>query len=313
MKRIYFDAYTTRFDILKKHWEKHSPLLEKGTVGTNEPIVNVDLGGILVEIDWDQKKITKNVSIRCPGGMIKWNGLLVVPSMWKHEIYLFDEKLGLVKSFTHPYLSDMHSISVTSDNTLLVASTGIDALLEFNFQGELIWTWFATLNGFTTDQLGNERNLIIENVDHRKNEYPTLTQTTHLNSVIEDPYSKNHVLTTLFHQGQIIRVDKKTGEAKILLDGLISPHGLRRLVNGFIVTNTRRGEVLMLDDNFAIIKRFDLDSTWLQDSCLSSWDSLLGIRADKCDIVEVSLENGEILSTFKYDENWRGYQIFLPD
>jgi hypothetical protein len=312
-KKFYTSFHTTRFDILKAHWEKHSPKLENGAVGSKEPIVNVDLGGMVFEVDWLQKKVTHFPFIRCPGGIEIWRNHIVVPSMWEHEIYFFDRNFNMVNSFSHPYLSDIHSISLTSNDTLLVTSTGIDAILEFTFDGTLIWNWFATLNGYTIDQLGVSRNLIIENIDHRKNDYPTLSQTTHLNSVIEDPFSDDYLITTLFHQGEVVSVDKKTGSTTVLLSGLLSPHGLRKTENGFIVSNTRLGETLILDKNFKILSRFDLQSSWLQDSCISPWGTLFGIRSEKYDIIEVSLSNGEILDEFKYDSNWRGYQIFFPD
>jgi hypothetical protein len=177
----------------------------------------------------------------------------------------------------------------------------------------LLWSWFATLNGYTIDQLGKSRNLIIENIDHRKNDYPTLTQTTHLNSVIEDPNCRDYVITTLFHQGEIVSIHKQTGLTKSLLGGLRSPHGLRRIESGFTVSNTRLGEALILDNNFEIVRRFNLKSSWLQDACISPWGTLFGIRSEKCDIVEVSLDSGEVLEKFEYDNNWRGYELYFPE
>lgn len=311
-KKCYLSAYTTRFDILKKYWEKHSPKLKEGVVGTNASIGNIDLGGVLCEIDWTQKEIAKMRSIRCPGGIERWQEVLVVPSMWNHEFYFLEHELNVVKTLSHPYLNDVHSISVTSKDTLLVTSTGIDAILEFGSDGTVLWSWFATKNGYATDQLGNERALILENTDHRKNVYPTLTHTTHVNSVIEAPFSDTHVLATLFHQGEVVRIDKQTGKTEVLLDNLQSPHGLKRINEGFIVSNTRQGKVLLLDDEFALVKEFDFQSSWLQDASLSPWRTLCGIRSEKCDVVELAFDTGEVISQFQYDHNWRGYQIFFP-
>jgi hypothetical protein len=138
-KLFYASFSTTRFDILKKHWDKHSPELENGAIGTKEPIVNVDLGGILLKVNWQRKQAITSRPIRCPGGIGVWQNLIAVPSMWEHKIYLFDNDFELIRSFTHPYMSDMHSISLTSNETLLVTSTGIDAILEFDFDGALLW------------------------------------------------------------------------------------------------------------------------------------------------------------------------------
>lgn len=311
MKKVIASFLTTRYDLMKKHWEENAVLEQKGTTGTNKEIGrDVDLGGILIEVDWDSKKITKKRNLSCPSGISYWGDNLVVASMRQNVIYILNTEWNIIHTLTHPILNDIHSIYVTRDDTLLVASTGVDAIIEFNKAGDVLWKWFAFQNAFNIDQFGRKRSIQIDGVDHRKNDYPTLYQTTHLNSVIQHPQKSDIVIATLFHQGLVVSIDKKTGDTVILFEGLLNPHSIRKINNGYIVSDTKRGEVVFMDESFREIKRQNTGSVWLQDSKISSWGTLLVARGDKGDIVEISLETGETLNTFTYNKNWKIYQIY---
>lgn len=61
-------------------------------------------------------------------------------SGWRRGV-IADEDGDVYKSFTHELMNDVHEMQKTSRGTILVASTGMDVLLEFDRDFNLIWTW----------------------------------------------------------------------------------------------------------------------------------------------------------------------------
>ena len=98
-----------------------------------------------------------------------------------HEV---DADLNTIKRdvVNSPLFNALHSISRTQRG-YLVASTGLDLLLEFNRAGEILWSWWATDHGFEVTPAGRRRELD-KSADHRTIQYGTLTQTTHVNSAL---------------------------------------------------------------------------------------------------------------------------------
>ena len=142
-----------------------------------------------------------------------------------------------------PVFNMLHSLS-RSKHGYLVASTGVDAILEFTARGDLLWDWWATEHGFEYTPAG-EKRLLDKTIDHRGVKYGTLAQTTHVNSVAELP--DGTVLATLFHQGMIIAIDRETGNWQPVLDGLDHPHSVRIINEDYItVADTGRGRALLV-------------------------------------------------------------------
>lgn len=312
MKKIRATFLTTRYDLMKKHWEKHATLNKQGVPGTNVPIGrDINLGGVMIDVDWQTKDIRKTL-LSCPSGVAVRGSLLAVASMRQNEIYFIDDKGDIVKTISHPYLSDIHSIAFTDAHTLLVTNTGLDAIIELDMDGVLVWSWFAMDHGYEKDSYGNIRSLQREGVDHRRMDYPALFQTTHINSVIPHPDKHGVVLATLFYQGEVIEIDKSTGLASVVFSGLSNPHSIKKIGEGYIVSNTKKGEVIFLDNKYRETRRIATGSAWLQDADISPWGTLFAARGDIGDIAEISLENGSIIDRYVYDPTWRIYQITFP-
>ncbi len=86
---------------------------------------------------------------------------------------------------------------------------------------------------------------------------PTRFCPVHINGAFYD--REENVLVTLFQQGAAIRVDKATGKTTDIASGLINPHKLHpRSEGGYYVADTRRGELLLLDDGFQVERRISL-------------------------------------------------------
>lgn len=311
MKKIYISFLTTRLDLMKRHWEQHAALKEKGISGTDKEIGRgIDLGGVLIEVDWDTKQILGEHPLSCPSGVCRWGDVLAVASMRRNEIYLFDEQWHALRTISHFALSDIHSMCVTRENSLLVVSSGVDGIVEFDRDGNCIWQWFAFDHGYTLDQFGESRALDMSGkTDHRTLDYPTLRQTTHINSVMQHKDAKHSILATLFHQGTLVAIDKKTGIATTLMNGLHNPHSIRKRSDGYMVTDTKKGSILLLDEDFKIYDVLFSDTNWLQDAIQISGGNFLAGRSNENEIVELDSRTKQVISSFEYDKNWRIYQI----
>ncbi|MGR8978667.1 MAG: RHS repeat protein [Gammaproteobacteria bacterium] len=165
--------------------------------------------------------------------------------------------------------SQLRSLRRT-ENGLLVTSSGIDAILEVDFEGNVIWSWWGTENGFAHAYGGGTRT-IDKDMDHRLKCYSGKLQTTHLNSAITDPYDHDKILTILFYQGSVARIDKNSLALDIVISGLSGAHHIRKHSKGYMLSNSRKGEVLIYDRGFKLIDRIKGTSAffpvkWVQDA-----------------------------------------------
>ena len=177
-----------------------------------------------------------------------------------------------------PLLTQVRSLRRTQRG-ILVTSCGIDALLEFDLKGELIWSWWATEHGLD-EAYGGGKRVIDKHEDHRLRNYPGRLQTTHLNSAIIDPYDESKILTILFYQGQLARIDRMTGKHDIVVSGLSGAHHVRPHSKGYMLSNSRRGEVLVYDRSFKRIERIRgtpryFPVKWVQDAMETPHGTLL--------------------------------------
>lgn len=181
-------------------------------------------------------------------------------------------------SIRSPLFSQLRSLRRTSRG-LMVTSSGIDAILEVNLEGDVIWSWYATESGYSRAYGGGER-VIDKKMDHRTKCYPGRLQTTHLNSAIVDPYDSDKVLTILFYQGAVARIDRKTLEHEIVIRELSGAHHIRNHSKGYMLANSRKGEVRVYDKNFHLIENHLGTSPWfpvkwVQDAIETSASSYL--------------------------------------
>jgi hypothetical protein len=307
----------TRLDLMEEHWRRHSILREVGRIGTNKPIGrDVDLGGRFLLINWPDKTILAERTFSCPAGFDRLGpsgGPFVLASMRQNELYVTDSAFQVQRVVSNPLFNDLHSVSA-SRSGVLVTSTGLDAILEISSEGDVVWTWFAFQHGFAVDQFGNERFVDVTSTDHRLRDYPTLTQTTHVNAAIEDPSNSAIVYASLFHQGAIIRIDKVGGCCEVVYDGLRNCHGLRAVrinaTSGYSVANTRGGEVTLFDTRFTPLRRISFDSDWIADAYVTDRGTCIIADAASNRIVECDW-HGHECSAFHFDPRWRIYQAQL--
>ena len=282
---------STKHSMLKEHWQQTGQTSQIGRTGfanqqeqetqaseTEQYIVcpltvlgsmekpKEDQGGLLCLLN-DSGKMMSSVELPMPAGMVQTEDGVLVASLG--TIHKVTADLGQVRQdvVSMPAFNLLHSMS-RSRHGYLVASTGLDAIVEFTAEGQVLWNWWATEHGFSYTPTGELRS-VDKTADHRSVKYGTLAQTTHINSVAELPDGR--ILATLFHQGMVIAIERESGAWVPVLEGLDHPHSIRILANDyFTVADTARGRALMvrLRDGRGIIEaEVQADTNWLQD-CL---------------------------------------------
>src|SRR5579885_1468563 len=226
--RFLLSCISTKHSMLKNHWEQtrqQRTFCPVTTLGSMQK-PREDQGGLLCILDNDDKETVQTVvDLTMPAGMtFSDRGVFVAALNTIHEV---TTDLSAVRRdvVSLPTFNLLHSLSRTSRG-YLVASTGVDAIVEFTREGRELWSWWATEHGFTQTPIG-ECRFLDTTIDHRGIKYGTLAQTTHVNSAVE--LSDGRILASLFHQGMIIAIDRASGAWQPVLEGLDHPHALRVL------------------------------------------------------------------------------------
>jgi hypothetical protein len=205
-----------------------------------------------------------------------------------------------------------------TENGLLVAVSGIDALLEIDLTGNVLWSWWATDRGYDILKSGRRRELK-KGIDHRLKCYPSHDQTTHLNSAIVDPHDPTKVLAVLFYQGSVIRIDKQTLSHEVVITGLNGPHNVRGIPEGYMVSDTRNGVVKICDRDFNLTgevygsnRRVPRVIRWTQDAVSTPFGTYLIADGNRFRILEVDEQGNEV--AFKFGMPNRVFQMqIVPD
>lgn len=315
--QLLLSCISTRHSTLKQHWSQTGqdtscPLTVLGSVQKPKE----DLGGQLCLLD-DRAGVLKTLPLPLAAGLTpSQEGFLVTTFSTIHEV---DAGLQHLQEdvITSPLFNALHSISRTRAG-YLVASTGLDLLLEFDHAGNVLWNWWATDHGFSHTPTGEYRQLD-KQADHRPIKYGTLQQTTHVNSVAELPDGR--VLATLFHQGAVIAIDRDSGKWQYILEGLDHPHSVRILdEQHFTVADTVNGRALLAritadGSGTRIEETIDASTNWLQDASYSGrHDAWILVDGKQSQIKIRGGRSGEGQQTqLAVDPEWRLYEAYSLD
>ena len=327
--RLLLSCISTKHSTLKKHWtetNQTNQINQPNHVGgaTSCPLTVLgsyqkpeeDLGGLLCLIE-DMGVSRTTFDLKMAAGMARSErGVLVTSFSGVHEI---DTRTGVVHQnvVSLPMFNALHSISRTRRG-YLVASTGVDLLVEFNREGEVLWSWWATDHDFEFTPAG-ERRLLDKTADHRTMKYGTLGQTTHVNSAAELPDGKT-ILATLFHQGTVISIDRETGNWHTVLEGLDHPHAVRILdEEHFTVADTVHGRALLVriqhgtGEKGQIVESIDAGTNWLQDCRYDSEHNCWVLVDGKNSRIVLSAGRAgeKKLAQFNCDPEWRLYEAHI--
>lgn len=292
------------------HWNKNSKLISDGILGTDTPIGKaIPLGGKFLLYDTNTKTILKSVDINSPSGFIfdRKKNRFFVASMRDNKIIILDKNLNLLGELKNPLFNDIHSVNFGYEKkSILIANTGLDSILEIDLQGETVYEWSALENGYSQDCFGKTRT-IRKGVNHNKTDYPTLYQTTHLNSAIY--LDKDTIVASLFHQGEVVSINKKNNKVNKIIEGLKSPHSIYKLNhNHLMVSNTRSNCVLVFNKNGEVKTSYQFSFEWIQDAFMYS-KTLYVVDSNNSNIVSYNTVSHTSNEYYQFPKDWDIYQI----
>lgn len=282
-----------------------------------------DYTGTYVVYDWDSKQMVWQSDwgnmLVTPAGYCFADGVLYVNDLEAGNIFvvsLEDETGRLLKRISHPYLNDIHSLERTKRG-LLVTSSGTDVIVELDLDGKLLWEWWAPDYGYDQTPYGKTRPSA-RGQEHRDIYYHTRYQTTHLNCAnVQDPDEERFILCTLFHQGQLIRIDRSKPEGQqkgeVILEGLARPHSLEKFPGGWIFCNSLSKELVLLDDDLRRTESIPYDGGWIQDCTRLPNGHIVLNDVDNHVLVELAGPKWDIVQKTSYNDNWRmGELVVVP-
>ena len=264
-------------------------------------------GGTFVVFDWEEDRVLWQLDVDAPTGFCWKDDLLYLNLLRLNEIAAFDGHGREQRRISHRYMNDLHTIQPTQRGFLLT-STGIDTILEIDHEGHLLYEWCALDHGYNTMRNGQVR-VLDRSLDHRYILHPTSSHTTHVNSARFLEPEEHTILATLFHQGAIIAIDRATGRSDMLVSGLNAPHDLRPYENGWIVSNTRGNQTVLLDSNWQIRQRIDLGFNWVLSSVPLPDGSIIIADTNHSRLVRVFPENQRDYEVRAYPPEWHIYLL----
>jgi hypothetical protein len=270
-----------------------------------------DAGGMVV-VHWPSAEIAWQSSwgnlIYTPAGFCFADGFIFLNDLQGCSIFQIGVESSLgqpVARISHPYMNDLHGLERTSRG-LLAASSGTDAIIEIDLQGRLLYDWWAADHGWVIGPAGIA-HVAARELEHRNRFYHTRFQSTHVNTALLEDAAGRFLLALLFHQGQLIRIDRAQSadrrKPEVLLDGLARPHGLERVPGGWILASSASSELIFLDSTFRLTRRVSLHAGWLQDCTMLSNGHVLVNDVDNHSVLE--LAEDKVVNCWVYPADWR--------
>lgn len=236
--------------------------------GVERPPVFAASKGLLLLVDWDGQRVIGGLELPKPTGFL-CEGERVHVALWDHDEVATLDCAGpeprIVRRVRHRWFNHIHTIEPTPQGFLLTSS-GSDLLAEVDAHGELAWSFFLFEHGY-----GGRRHGLGTRFDPAldyNRRYLPAALTAHPNSaLLRDP---DHVLATLFSTGELVEIDRRSGEVRVRLDGLSRPHALRRRPGGgYMLSDSEARRVVLLDEALRPCGELRVDLPWIQDAVLA--------------------------------------------
>lgn len=178
-------------------------------------------------------------------------------------VAIVDRRTGTTHIIRSPWFAQVHAIHASpSKDRLLVTSSGFDAILEVTLKDDSIeWEWFSFEQGYAASTSAwRVTRSADEALELRQNGLrPILAgplddlesfgiPTLHRAHVNDARYlGADRITCTIAHLGHALIIDKRTKHSDVVVTGLKAPHGLVPTPAGFVLCDTQRGRLLVLD------------------------------------------------------------------
>ena len=240
---------------------KRQTLDASTAVGVARPPVFAAASGFLLVVDWDGERVLGGLELPKPTGFLLERGRLQV-ALWADDEIATLSGPKVVVRHRHRWFNHLHTLDRTPRG-LLVTSSGTDLLAEIDDRGEIVWEFFLFEHGY-----GGKRYLLGQTFDRSldyNRRYLPAALTTHPNSAIL--VDEHTVLATLFSTGELVRIDRRSGQVDVVLDGMKRPHSIRRRAEGgYMLCDTEGGAVVLLDHDLQREGRIAVPAPWIQDA-----------------------------------------------
>jgi hypothetical protein len=267
-------------------------------------ILDLDSGDTVWTSDWGDIVAT-------PSGFCFNGTTLVVCDLEGSNLFEIDmlrEPGRVLRRISNPVLNDIHYVAATRRG-YLVASTGMDMVVEIDQNGNTLYEWWAGDHGFTEVEDGTHR-LPERGVEQRDRYYHTRHHTTHLNAVRYRDRAERYLLVLLWRQGRLIEIDTRgDGTPRTILDGLSRPHSIAPLSDGgWLIANSQGEELVVLNEALEVEKRVPSMDGWIQDAMPLPDGTWLIADVNRFRLL-VQDDSGTILREYPFDRDWRVYGI----
>jgi hypothetical protein len=236
--------------------------------------INDSFGGRLVVLDWSSGEVLADFPVPGASGFAINGQLIFICSWIEHCVHILGGGRRLDR-ISHRWFNHLHSIELTPRNTLLIPSAGADLLLEVSMSGEIVYKWFAPEHGYKAASGGGAEFAFEDSTDYRQIRRSTAERVTHMTCALP---MGNTILATLFHQGELISVDRDSGVPSVILEGLSHPHGIHRRPGGFLLSDTLGHRIILLDECLKLEAEISFGSQWLQDAIETSAGTYLALE-----------------------------------
>lgn len=220
--------------------------------------------GFLLLVDWDGERILGGRELDKPLGFLLDGERLHVAQWGDDGVTTFagGEVLG---RFRHPWFNHVHTLDRTPRG-LLVSSSGTDLLAEIDADGNLVWEYFLFEHHPAARRLRLAQQF--SRALNYNQRYIPAALSTHPNSaILTDDHT---VLATLFTTGELCRIDRRSGQADVVLSGLRRPHSIRRRAGGgFMLCDTEGGRVVLLSAELRHDGELAVPAPWIQDAVIA--------------------------------------------
>jgi len=221
----------------------------------------------------DRGSCTAVLRFREPRGLVRLDdGTLLVAEI--DRVVQIDGGGRELREYRHPLFAFLHSIELDADRRrLLVVCSGYDALIEIDLaSGAVRWEWQSWEHGFNPSEDGihlsrrpeQYREFLAKGLPARLIEpdrlgahgLMTSERTNHPNSACYEPRDAGKVLVTFGHSGEVVEIDRRAGDWRRVVSGLAAmPHGIEPHGEGWMVTDTLRGDCWLLSSEFQLERK----------------------------------------------------------
>lgn len=319
-----FDLKAIRERYIKS---KNSTGTRTGSVERRE----VTIGGIVKLKMGNGNVIEEEILVKLPEprGIDAFDNLIGLSS--ENKVYIIDK--NSVKYIEDPWFSYIHTVNFHRKNPekIIVSSSGFDAIFEYDYiKQNKTFEWFAWENGFNQglDPVTGQKFYLTRREDIAKNlesegkevlyinnpkeqVLPTAKRAAFINSVLYDEGVDGKIIATFFHKGAVYSIDRETGVADKLIDGLRNPHGGRRFGEKIMATSTSDGRVVtgsltnqtqLFFNKLPGKPEYLSELEWLQNSIFLN-NNIITIDSNRNAFIIVNMEN-KLYDVVPFNDNW---------